>query len=200
MDENAMLVNSTSSLGSRWWALLLRGAAAILFGVLAIVLPGRSLEVLVYLFGAYAIISGLFGLVLSAQRGRMGLPWGWWLFEGLLSIAAGVVTFGWPGITALALLVLIGIWAIVTGITEMAAAFRIRSDHAWMVGMSGVFSILLGVLLLSRPGPGALTVVWLIGFYAIVYGILQFGLGLRVRRWRAEVQRPSPTGGTPTFA
>ena len=121
-----MYARGAALLASRWWVLVLRGVAALVFGVLAFVAPGASLLALVVLFGAYALVNGIVNLALAA-RGRAGdTRWGSLLFESIVSIIGGVVTLLWPGMSALVLLVLIGAWAIATGIGQVVAAVRLR--------------------------------------------------------------------------
>ncbi len=192
-----------NEIASRWWTFVVRGLVAIAFGVLVIVQPGISLIALVYLWGVYAIADGVFNLVLAFRGSRaVRGGWGWVIFEGIASIAAGVIAFIWPGITALALLILIALWAIATGVAEIVTATQLRKyiRGEWVLALSGVLSIVFGVLLLVRPGAGALTVVWLIGLYAILFGILLVGLGVRVHRWDKGAERPMPTGGAPSHA
>jgi uncharacterized membrane protein HdeD (DUF308 family) len=153
---------------------LFRGVVAILFGILALVWPGLTLAVLVYLFGFFALISGI-AVVAAALRNREMHGWGALLFEGILGILAGVVALIWPGITALAFLYLLAAWAIITGILQFIAplAFPMSVGRGILTALSGVLSIVFGVLIAARPSSGLLTVVWLIGIYAIVVGILQ---------------------------
>jgi uncharacterized membrane protein HdeD (DUF308 family) len=176
------------ALAENWWALALRGVAAIIFGVLAIVWPGVTLAALILLFGGYALVEGVLNVV-AAVRGR-GDDQPWWalLLEGLVSIAAGVVTFAVPGLTALALLYVIAAWAIVTGVLEIVAAIRLRRRITGdaVLALNGVLSIAFGVLTMLVPGAGALSLVWLIGAYAIVFGALLLGLSLQLRRWRGR--------------
>ena len=183
---------NTDSLARNWWALALRGVAAIIFGVLALVWPGVTLAALILLFGSYAIVEGVFN-VIAAVRGR-GEDQPWWalLLEGLVSIAAGIVTFALPGLTALALLYVIAAWAVVTGVFAIVAAIRLRrrmTGELWLA-LSGVLSIVFGVLTMLAPRAGALAVVLWIGAYAVVLGALLLGLSLRLRGWRAEEARP----------
>jgi uncharacterized membrane protein HdeD (DUF308 family) len=189
------------SLAKNWWALALRGVAAIIFGVLAFVLPGVTLAALILLFGSYALVEGVLN-ILAAVRGR-GDDQPWWalLFEGLVSVAAGIVTFVLPGLTELALLYMIAAWAIVTGVFEIVAAIRLRrriTGEAWLA-VNGVLSIAFGVLTMLIPGAGAVSLVWLIGWYAFVFGVLLLGLAFRLRRWRRGDARPALThlGGAP---
>jgi uncharacterized membrane protein HdeD (DUF308 family) len=157
-----------------WWVLGLRGLLAVLFGLAAIVWPRLTLLVLVLLFGAYALVGGVMAVLVSLQERGVFARWWVLLLEGLAGIAAGVLTFFWPAITALALLYLIAAWAIVTGLFEIAAAFSARLPLAleWTLAVAGILSVVLGIFLAIRPGAGLLGLVWVIGVYAIVFGIL----------------------------
>lgn len=168
-----------------WGWIALRGAVAILFGLLTLFRPGITLDVLILLFGAYALFDGIF-MVVSAIANRKGEPrWGALLFGGLLGIAAGVATFTWPGITATVLLALIAVWAILMGIFEIAAAIRLRKliDGEWALIFAGLLSVAFGVLLVMRPAVGALAVVLWIGAYALVSGVALVTLGFKLRNW-----------------
>lgn len=173
------------TLTRNWWAVLLRGLAGIAFGIIAFFAPGVSFTALVLVFGAYAFADGIFN-VASAIR-RRGATDRWWmrLLEGVVGIAAGVTTLIWPGITALALLYLIAAWALVTGAFEIAAAIRLRRviPGEWLLVLSGITSIALGIALVIFPGPGALVLVLSIGAYALVSGALLIALSLRLRSW-----------------
>jgi len=179
------------TLARNWWALVLRGVAGVIFGVLTFLFPAVTLGGLILLFGAYAIVDGIFNIV-AAFVGRTGQPW-WQLgLEGIVSIAAGVVTFAMPGLTALVLLWVIAGWAIVTGVLEIVAAIRLRKhiDNEWWLVLSGVASVVFGGLLIVAPVAGALAVTLWIGAYAVVFGALMIALGLRLRRHRqAGAQR-----------
>lgn len=179
------------SLARNWWVLVVRGAAAIIFGVLTFVLPAASLTALILLFGAYAVVDGVFNVV-GALRGDGARPWWALLLEGIVGIAAGVVAFVYPGLTALVLLYVIAWWAVITGALEIVAAVRLRRQIAgeWWLAASGVLSIVFGALLMLAPGPGALAVVLWIGAYAVLTGILLVALGIRLRRWREELRVP----------
>lgn len=181
----------TQSLARNWWAIALRGVVAIIFGVLTFIVPGLTLAVLVALFGAYALVEGVFN-VIAAVRGRGGAqPWWALLLEGLVSLAAGIVTFAMPGLTALVLVYVIAAWAIITGVLEIGAAMRLRQriTGEWWQVASGVLSVVFGGLLIAAPGAGALALVFWIGGYAIVFGALLVALAFRLRTWRAE-ERP----------
>jgi uncharacterized membrane protein HdeD (DUF308 family) len=174
-----------TAVARNWWVLALRGLVAILFGILAFIWPGLTLLALVALFGAYALVDGIFSIVaaFSDQVGKQR----WWvlLLEGLLGVATGILTFLWPSITAFALVYLIAAWAIVGGVLEIVAAIRLRQEieGEWFLALSGVASIIFGVLMAIWPGTGALALVWLIGSYAIVFGVLMLALAFRLRSW-----------------
>jgi uncharacterized membrane protein HdeD (DUF308 family) len=171
------------TVGRYWWILALRGLVAIIFGILAFVLPKITLLTLVYLFGIYALMNGILALV-HAFSAPKGYPrFGAMIFSGIISIAAGVIAFMWPGITALSLVLLIAAWAIVSGISEIAMAIRLRHfiRHEWLMALAGVVSVLLGVAILLQPAAGALALLWWIGGFAIAFGILLVALAFRVR-------------------
>jgi uncharacterized membrane protein HdeD (DUF308 family) len=168
-------------LARHWWVMALRGLVAIVFGILAFVWPGMTLAVLVVLFGAYALVDGVLDIIV-AFRGeaahRMML-----LVEGIVGVLAGLAAFVWPGLTALVLLYIIALWAIVTGVLEIVAAIRLRRAIRNELGMiiGGVLSVLFGLVLLAAPGAGALAVVFIIGVYAVVFGIALLGVAWRLR-------------------
>jgi uncharacterized membrane protein HdeD (DUF308 family) len=172
---------------------LFRGLAAILFGVLTLVWPSISLAVLVYLFGFFALISGI-AAVAAALRNREMHGWGALLFEGILGILAGVVALIWPGITALAFLYLLAAWAIITGILQLIAplAFPMSVGRGVLSALSGVLSIVFGVLIAAQPASGLLTVVWLIGIYAIVAGIMYIALYFESRSVASSLAGQQP--------
>jgi uncharacterized membrane protein HdeD (DUF308 family) len=175
------LASVLGELPRHWWVVALRGLAAIVFGILAFVWPGLTLTVLVLLFGAYAIVDGVLALYAALRSGGKQV----WvsLLEGVVGIAAGLVAFFLPGLTALALLFVIAAWAIVTGVLEVIAAVRLREviEHEWMMIFSGALSVIFGILLVAQPGAGALAVVWLIGTYAVIFGVSLVVLAWRLR-------------------
>ena len=170
-------------LAHNWWTLVLRGLAAIIFGILAYVWPGITFTVLVLFFGAYALWDGIFALI-AAFRAQGERRWAL-VLEGLVGVAAGLVTFFWTGAATLALLVIIAAWAIVTGVFEIIAAIRLREEieGEWLLLVSGLLSVLFGIALAVWPAAGLVAVTWLIGAYAILYGILLIMLGFRLRTW-----------------
>jgi uncharacterized membrane protein HdeD (DUF308 family) len=166
-----------------WWALALRGLASIVLALAAFLVPGMTVAVLVLLFGAYALADGVLAIVAAVRAAEHDARWGWMLVEGILGVAAGLITFAWPGITALVLLYVIAFWAIVTGVSAIMAAIRLRREIAgeWLLGLNGVISVAFGLLLILVPVAGALTVVWLIGAYAAIGGVALLALAFRLR-------------------
>lgn len=171
------------ALAENWWLLLLRGIAALAFGILAFFWPGVTLLTLVFLWGAYALVDGAFSLW-AAISGRTAMTSRWWLaIVGVAGIIAGLLAFAWPGITAVILLFFIAIWAIVIGAMEIWGAIQLRKEieGEWWLILSGVLSIVFGIILIGQPGVGALAVVWLIALYAILFGCTLIGLAFRLR-------------------
>ena len=159
----------------------MRGIAAVLFGLAALFWPGLTLFVLIVFFGAYALVDGILAIV-AGIRGSLGSRW-LLLAEGVLGVLAGLVAFFWPGMTALVLLFVISAWAIFTGLLKvvMAIAFRREVENAWLMGLSGALSILFGVILAVLPGAGLLSLVWLVGIYALIFGVALIVVGFRAR-------------------
>jgi uncharacterized membrane protein HdeD (DUF308 family) len=180
-----------ADLARNWWLLALRGVAGILFGIGAFVWPGATLAVLILVFGAYVFVDGIFAVVAGiGMRRQLSL---WWLVvvEGVAGIILGVLTFRSPDTTALVLLTFIAAWSIVTGIFEIATALRIRTmiENEWLMILSGVVSIIFGILLLAQPGAGEIAIVWLLGAYALLFGILTLMLAFRLRGMRERLGR-----------
>jgi uncharacterized membrane protein HdeD (DUF308 family) len=170
-------------LSRNWWVFLLRGILAVIFGILALIWPGTTLLTLIILFGAYALVDGIFAII--AGVAGYGTTERWWaeVIEGVLGMVIGLMTLLWPGATALVVLYFIAAWAIVTGILEIAAAIQMRRyiSGEWLLFLSGAVSVLFGVLLFIFPGAGALSLIAFIGAFAILFGILLIVLALRLR-------------------
>jgi uncharacterized membrane protein HdeD (DUF308 family) len=181
-----------------WWTILAGGVAAVLFGILALIWPHITLLALVLLFGFFAIVEGVAFFASASTASQHGRSPVWPIIGGLLGIAAGIVAFVWPGLTALVLLYIIAFWAILTGMIEIIASIVLRDEfsHAWLQTLGGVISVLFGILVLVRPGAGALALVWLIAIYAIVFGIVRIAFAFQVRS-RAEGLLPGGRAGTP---
>jgi len=189
------------SLAQNWWALALRGAAAILFGLVALFWPPGAIAALVAVFGAYALVDGIFNLVGAVRAGRAGQRWGALVFEGVVSILVGFITLFWPRLTALALVLWVAAWSLVTGVAEIVAAIRLRKqiEGEWLLVLSGILSVAFGILLFISPLVGAIAIAIWIGAYSLVFGALLVGLSLRLRSW-ASTQSHLPAGGVPRTA
>jgi uncharacterized membrane protein HdeD (DUF308 family) len=185
--SNAATVVHTFKLN--WWLLALRGLVAVLFGVLAFMWPGATLITLVWLFGAFAMVNGILSLILAAKTPKGYPKVGSLILGGLLGILAGLLAFVMPGITAVGLLILIAAWAIATGVMELVAAVRLRKiiTNEWLLVLAGIASVVFGVLLLFQPAAGALALIWLIGAWAVVFGILLMILAFRMRNWKGFI-------------
>jgi uncharacterized membrane protein HdeD (DUF308 family) len=167
-------------LAQNWWAFVLRGIFAILFGIGALSFPGLTVLVFVVLFGFYCLVDGFTSLLLAFDAESKG----WYVLGGLVSLAAGVFAFMRPGLTAIAVLIVIGIWAIVRGVIEIVTAIQIRKavEGEWMLATAGIISVLFGLFVVARPGQGALTMIWLIALFALMFGFLEIGAGFKLRR------------------
>lgn len=182
-----------------WWTFLVRGLLAIAFGIAAFVWPGLTLWALVILFGAYMLADGITALILGFT-GRGGASWWAMALVGVLGIVAGLVAFFWPGITAVAMLAIIAASAIIRGIFEIVAAIRLRKviDNEWLLALAGVVSILFGIALIAWPKAGLLAMVWLIGLWAVAFGILEIILAFRLRGLRERHEPVTmPPGARP---
>ncbi|WP_067462570.1 HdeD family acid-resistance protein [Actinomadura macra] len=179
-----------------WWVLALRGAFAILFGVVAWVWPDITVWALVVLFGAYALVDGIFALA-AAFRGTRGQPRGMLVLSGVAGIVLGIVAMAWPGVTAFVLLMLIAAWAVVTGVMEIVAAFALRKElrGEWAYALTGVISVVFGILLFAWPASGAVAIVWLIGLFAILFGAVMVGAAFRLRKLGRDARAGHGVGG-----
>jgi len=189
MTDTASFASTTPSLlralGKRWWLFALRGAVGIAFGFLALLWPGLALLTLALVWGAYALVDGCFALAAAMSGMRSGDTPRWWLvLTGLAGIAAGLLTFIWPGITVQVLLLLIAAWAIVTGVMEVAGAVALRKEVEGEIFLilAGLISIAFGVVILGWPAAGALSLVLLVAWLAIIGGAAYIGLALRLRK------------------
>ncbi len=172
-----------------WWIMALRGLFAVIFGLIALVAPRIALLALIYVFAAYAIVDGGIAVITALQERDLIYRWGWVLFEGILSILVGIIAFANPGITALVLLYIIAAWAIVTGIMEIVAAFAISElvSREWMLAVAGILSVAFGIILFLFPGAGILSILWLVGIYGIVFGLLFIIRAFQLRSWASSV-------------
>jgi uncharacterized membrane protein HdeD (DUF308 family) len=176
------------ALARNWWSLAIRGVAAIVVGIVTFVLPGITLAGLVFLFGAYALLDGIFSIAGMVKAVRSHERWGALLFEGVAGILAALATVVWPAITAISLLYVIAAWALVTGVFEIAAALRLRKHISgeWMLALSGVLSVLFGAAIMIFPLAGALAIALWVGAYCLIFGVVPMALGFRLRSWSKE--------------
>jgi uncharacterized membrane protein HdeD (DUF308 family) len=181
------------ALARNWWLILLRGICAILFGVLAFIWPGITLLTLALLYGIFALIEGALALAAAIMGGAPAPRW-WLAVVGLLGIAVGILTIIMPGITAFILVLFVAAWAIISGIMQIVGAIRLRKeiDNEWMLVAVGVISVAFGVLVALQPMLGALSLVFVIGAYAIIYGIALVALAFRLRGH----SHPAPASAT----
>ena len=167
-----------------WWLVLLRGVLAVVFGLFALFSPETALLALIFVWGFYALFDGITALALGFRHRRTS-HWGWHVLQGLVSVAAGIVALVWPGPTVLALVLIIGVWSIVLGVTEIAEAFSARksgsSSWGWLLA-GGIIAILFGIALIFSPGAGALALLWIIGWFSLVFGVVFIVWAFRLRR------------------
>jgi uncharacterized membrane protein HdeD (DUF308 family) len=170
-------------LARNWWALLLRGIAAVIFGLVAFLWPGATGVALVLLFGAYAFVDGVFALISAIRAAESHERWIAFAVEGIIGIIIAAITFFNPAITAIALYWTIAVWAVLTGILELVAAFQLRKlvPGEWLLILGGAASIAFGILMVVYPLAGAITVIYLIGAYALIFGVTMIGFALRLR-------------------
>ncbi len=164
-----------------WQAIAVRGGAAVVFGLLFLFWPAPTLLTLIYIFGIFVLVEGIVAIVAGARQPG-GVSWGL-VALGAIGIIVGIATFVWPGVTALVLLYLIGFWAIAAGIAEIIAGIELRREieGEWLLIVTGVVSLILGLILVVNPSEGALTFARLIGFFGLVYGLLQLALASKLR-------------------
>lgn len=170
-------------LARHWWVFLVRGLVAIAFGLAAFFYPVATLFTFILFYAVFSIVDGLFAVV-SAVRGQEGMGARWWLaLIGVLSVVAGLAAYLWPGLTALALLTLIGIWALVYGVVEIIGAIRLRKeiDNEWLLLAHGIIAALFGLIVLARPSAGALALIWLIASFALASGVVLVILSFRLK-------------------
>ncbi|HTB76409.1 MAG TPA: DUF308 domain-containing protein [Polyangiaceae bacterium] len=165
---------------SSWWAIVLRGVLACIFGVIVLANPRIGIAALILMFAVYAAVDGVAALATAISHGRAGLSWGWWLVEGLVSLGIAALALARPGITLLAVVLLVAFRAILLGLVELGGALGGKEhDHRWLLGVTGVVSLLFGILLIANPLAGGIALVWVIGVYAVVFGVMLIVVGLR---------------------
>ena len=184
----------SAALAKNWWAISLRGIFAIIFGLIALLLPGLTLASLVLLFAAYLVVDGVLAIVAAVRAARHGERWGLLVLEGIADLAAGAIAFFWPLATIVAFVYLVGAWGIVSGVLLWAAALRLNLSHGrWLMALGGALSTCWGFLLLLWPFVGAVVLTWWLGAYALVFGVALVMLGFRLRKPRTT-SGPLPQG------
>ncbi len=170
-------------LTSKWWTFAVQGVAALVFGILTMIWPGTSLRVMIALFGAFAVVTGVLLVAASFDAAKQRLHWGSLLAAGILDVVVGLVTWFWPGLTALGVLYLVVAWALVTGILYIVASVELSDviPHAWLLTLTGVLSVVLAVVLAVHPRDGILSLVYVVGIYAILAGIAELIFAFRLR-------------------
>lgn len=181
--EGSTPLSTINALARHWWLIVLRGVFAILFALAAFFWPTLSWLVLLTMFGIYAIVDGIVAVATGLSRTKQAR---WWAFllEGLVSIGVGVAALIWPGLASFVIIILIANWAILTGIFEIVAAIRLRSEinNEWLLVFGGVLSIALGILLFVQPTAAIIAITWTLGAYALFFGVLLISLGIRLKR------------------
>jgi uncharacterized membrane protein HdeD (DUF308 family) len=184
-------------LAQNWWAIALRGVFAIIFGLIALFMPGAALLALVLLFAAYMVVDGILAIVAAVRAARQHERWGWLIVEGIVDLIAGGIAVVWPLATVIAFVLLMGAWAIVSGALLLAASFRLHVPHGrWLMALSGTISVIWGFLLIVWPPIGALALIWWMAAYALLFGVALIVLAFRLRgrRYAAPPQGAVPRG------
>lgn len=182
-DITALRNDLAGSLAKNWWLLLLRGLLAVAFGILLFTRPGISVAILITFFGAYSLVDGIFSAISAISERKQRENWVLMLVSGLCGIAIGLITFYSPGITAIVLLFYIAIWSIITGVSQIVMAVKLRDEikgEFWL-GLAGVISVLFGMYLIYNPGSGIMSVIWVLAAYAVLFGMLMIALAVRVK-------------------
>ena len=182
-------------LADSWWAVGLRGILGILFGLICLLTPGVAVEVFVILFSAYMLVDGVFAIISGIKAARNGERWGLLILEGIVDLAAGVVAFLWPAITLVALIWIIAVWAVVSGVLMLSAAFTLNIDHGrWWLALGGIASVIFGILLVIEPLIGAVVLTLWIGAYALVFGVFLLVVAFQLHSRKEERDRRAPAG------
>lgn len=194
------LVSNTTRFSLNPRFMILRGVVSVLFGILALAWPGPGLLAIAFLYGAYAFSDGILAITTGIRRGKQHESWGLPIVEGILGVGAGIITVLWPGITLLVLSILVGVWALSTGVLEVLAALNLRNYFPEasgagrvLLGVAGLLSIALGVIIFMMPAMGAITLLTLVASYSIIFGMILMGLGFRLHRERKIAERPPLT-------
>lgn len=180
-------------LADSWWAVGLRGLLGIAFGLICLLVPAAAILALILLFSAYMLVDGVLAIVSGIKAARNGERWGLLILEGFVDIAAGVIAFLWPAITTVAFVILIAVWAIISGALMLAAALSLKLDHGrWWLALGGIASVIFGIVLLIAPVVGAVVLTWWLGAYAIVFGVMLLVLAFQLHGKKEERETKKP--------
>jgi uncharacterized membrane protein HdeD (DUF308 family) len=187
----------SADLARNWWVVALRGGAGILFGIIALVMPGATMLSLVLVFAAYLLVDGVLGIVSAVRAARQHNKWGWLTFDGIVNIVTAVLMVLWPAAAVITFVLLVAAWALLSGGLMLGAAFRLRRDYGrgWLI-FGGIVSIIYGVLLIVAPVIGALVLTWWLGAYALVFGAALLVLGFKLRARRHDRAQVLPQAAT----
>jgi uncharacterized membrane protein HdeD (DUF308 family) len=182
-------------LADKWWAVGLRGLLGIAFGLICLLVPAAAILALILLFSAYMLVDGVLAIASGIKAARNGERWGFLILEGIVDLAAGAVAFLWPAITAVTFVILIAVWAIISGALMLAAAFSLKIDHGrWWLALGGIASVIFGIVLLIAPVVGAVVLTWWLGAYALVFGmfLLVLAFQLHGKKEEREMKKLAP--------
>jgi len=174
-------------LADSWWAVGLRGLLGVAFGLICLVVPAAAILALILLFSAYMLVDGVLAIASGIKAARNGERWGLLILEGAVDLAAGVIAFLWPAITTVAFVILIAVWAVISGALMLTAALTLKIDHGrWWLALGGIASVIFGVVLLIAPVVGAVVLTWWLGAYAIVFGVMLLVLAFQLHGKKEE--------------
>jgi len=188
-------------LADSWWAVGLRGLLGVAFGLICLLVPSAAILALILLFSAYMLVDGALAIASGIKAARNGERWGLLILEGVVDLAAGVIAFVWPAITTVAFVILIAVWAVISGALMLTAALTLKIDHGrWWLALGGIASVIFGIVLLIAPVVGAVVLTWWLGAYAIVFGVMLLVLAFQLHGKKEERETKKPAVRSTTRA